>query len=260
LRISGSLTISISGTPVRLKSTILTGRSDYVVIQDIRDEGVTLAELSDVRCDTLIDGWEQFINRATGQFFISRTLSLTFDGNGSRLLQLPVPIIDCTALYINDDFTNALNSSEYVVYNRRGPVQDDRKNPRIKLKRSSAISSNIFSTTGGASRFEIGDMNIQVDGDWGYTEVDGSTPIAIKKAVMILVIATKEVLGDDELDQLKFGKVIEEVTDRHRIEYADLYNRLQTWAPTGLTEVDLAIQMYRSPMRVDAPRNINLIV
>jgi hypothetical protein len=233
---------------------------NYLEIDDLRDEGVTITELSDARADMLINGWEQWFERATGQFFYSQTLDLYFDGDGSRLLQLPVPIITCTALYSNDDFTTALNSSEYVVYNRRGPVQDDRKNPRIKLKRSSSLGSNIFSSNGNSAIFEIGDQNIKVSGDWGYTEPDGSVPTAVKRAIAVLVMTTMNQLNDDDIDQLKVGRVIEEVTDRHRIEYADLYNRLKAWNPTGLTEVDLAIQMYRAPMTIDAPRNMGLLV
>lgn len=229
----------------------------YVSIASIRAEGITVTELSDVRATSLILGWQAWFERMTGQFFTPKDATLDFDGDGSRLLQLPVPLITCDALYINDNFTSAIDSSQYVLYNRRGPIQDDRNNPRIKLKRTS--SNSIFSA-GSSSVFEVGDMNIRVDGTWGYVESDDSTPLLVSRAVMILVITTKELLGDDDIDQLKVGRVVEEVTDRHRIEYSDLYDRLHTWGATGITEVDQAIQIYRSPISVNAPRNMGLFV
>jgi len=251
---SGTLDESAQLAPFR-------GYATYITVQSLRDEGITTTELSNDRALSLILGWQQWIDKATGQFFTPKELTLDFDGDGSRLLQLPVPIITCNALYINDDFTNALATSQYAVYNRRGPVQDDRKNPCIKLKSAASGSYSIFtSNASNGGIFAIGDMNIRVQGIWGYTESDDSTPIPIKRALRILVLTSKELLSDDDLDQLKVGRVIEEVTDRHRITYSDLYDRLHAWNPTGITEVDLALRMYRAPMHIDAPRNVGLFV
>lgn len=225
----------------------------YCTIQDIRDEGITEDDLSDARATILIDGWSTWIDKRTGQFFEIRTGSMDFDGNGSRTLFLPVPIVECTALYINDDFTNAVETSRYTVYDRRGPLQDDRRNPKISLKQSLDydIFANVF-----PSIFLNGDLNQRVTGDWGYVEADDSTPVAIQRATVILVIATSELIGDDGIDQLKIGRIIEEVTDRHRIEYSDLYDKIGVWMPTGITEVDMALSMYKAPYKLAAPRTM----
>jgi hypothetical protein len=230
----------------------------YCSIQDIRDEGITDTELSDDRAISLIRGWQAWLEKATGNFFVAKDAIVDFDGDGSRLLQLPIPIISVNNLYINDDFDNAVDVNNYKVYNARGPVSDDRRNPRIKLTLTGRTTSVYQFNKGAGGKFIVGDLNQRVDGTWGYTEADGSTPEPICRAVKILVIATAEFLGDGELDQLKFGKVIEEVTDRHRIEYADLYNRLGGWYPTGIAEVDNVISMYRAPTRVTAPRPMGL--
>jgi len=230
----------------------------YISIQDIRDEGITETELSDTRAQGLIIGWQSWLEKATGNFFTAKSAIVDFDGDGSRLLQLPVPIISVNNLYINDDFDNAIDVNNYKVYNARGPVSDDRRNPRIKLTLTGRTTSVYQFNKGAGGKFIVGDLNQRVDGIWGYTEADGSTPEPICRAIKILVIATAELLGDGELDQLKFGKVIEEVTDRHRIEYADLYNRLGGWYPTGIAEVDNVISMYRAPTRVTAPRPMGL--
>jgi hypothetical protein len=226
----------------------------YCTIQDLRDEGITENELSDDRALVLLWGWQLWFEDNTGLFFTPKEAEVLLDGDGSRMLLLPVPIIECTALYANDDFVNAVDSSQYVVYDKRGPVQDDRRNPHIMFKRSTGTS--IYSISGGSGVFLIGDRNQRVDGTFGYVEYDGSTPPVVKQAIKILTTLSKELLPDGEIDQLIVGRKIEEVTDRHRIEYSDLFNRLKTWGPTGITMVDAALRKYRRPMRIGAPRTM----
>lgn len=244
--LESSMSLPIQGTDPGL----------YVSLQDLRDEGITTTELSDERALSLIRGWQSWIEKMTAQFFTPKELTLDFDGNGTRLLQLPVPIIEVTNLYINGDFANVVDPACYTVYNRRGPVTDDRRNPRIKLK--TAIGTSIFGVT-YTGTFALGDLNQRIEGRWGYVEPDDTTPIPVKRAVMILVNLTKEFLPDGDIDQLRVGRVIEEVTDRHRITYADLYDRLGVWSPTGIAEVDFVLRSYRSPQRIDATRYFSVV-
>jgi hypothetical protein len=226
----------------------------YCTVQDIRDEGITDTELTNTRAEMLISQWSQWFDKVTGQFFAPVNGTIDFDGDGTRLLLLPFPIITCDNLYINDDFTNAVDADFYTVYNGRSRLQDDRRNPHIMLTR--ATPSDTIFTASSARIFEIGDRNQRVDGTFGYVEEDDSVPGPVQNAVKVLVVATKDMLADDQIDQLIGGRIIEEVTDRHRVEYADLFNRLKAWNPTGITAVDMAIRMYRAPTRVNAPRTM----
>lgn len=223
----------------------------YCTLQDIRDEGITVTELSDDRALKLSALWQKWFEDATGNFFTPKELTVDLDGDGSRMLLLPVPVIDVTELYVNDEFTTPIDSTNYVVYNARGPVQDDRRNPHIMLKRS---SGSVFISAGG--KFAIGDKNQRIVGTWGFTEADGSTPPAVSHAILVLVILTKELLPDSQIDQFSVGRIVEEVTDRHRIKHSDLFDTMGSWGPTGITEVDLAIRKYRCPMRVGGPRTM----
>lgn len=232
-----------------------TDRGLYCTLQDIRDEGVTVTELDDDRALILLWGWQLWFEDKTGLVFKPTSAELELDGDGSRMLLLPMPIIECDELYVNDDFTTPVSADRYVVYNKRGPIQDDRRNPHIMLKRTTG-SGSIFTTSGSAGRFAIGDRNQKVVGTFGYVEDDGSVPYGVKQAIKILVIMTKEYLPDGDIDQMAIGRRIEEVTDRHRIEFADLFNRLKTWGPTGITMVDDALRKYRAPMRIGAPRTM----
>jgi len=221
-----------------------------VSLQDIRNEGLGVGELSNDRALSLSAGWQSWFEKKCGQWFTPRELDLLVDGDGSRVLYLDVPAISVTELYINNDFVNALDPSYYTVYNRMFP-EDDRRNPRIKLKRS---LDGIFSSYTG-SKFNAGDQNQKISGLFGYVEEDGSPPFAVMRAILLLIRMTAAQMNDDEVDQLRVGRATEEVTDRHRIRYSDLYDSLKKWSVTGITEVDDALVMYRRPAKIRSPRS-----
>lgn len=240
------------------KSTVPTAESALsdpfqgslvVSLQDIRNEGLTEGELSNDRALSLSAGWQSWFEKKCGQWFTPRELDLLLDGDGSRVLHLNVPVISVTDLFVNDDFVNALDPSYYVVYNRLFP-EDDRRNPRIKIKRS---SGDIFTSYTG-STFNAGDQNQKISGMFGYVEEDGSPPFAVMRAILLLIRMTAAQMNDDEVDQLRVGRATEEVTDRHRIRYSDLYDSLKKWSVTGITEVDDALVTYRRPAKIRSPR------
>lgn len=225
-----------------------------VSIQDIRDEGITSSDLSDDRTLMLSRGWQDWFEKKCGQWFTAKTMELLMDGNGCRVLWLPVPIISLTALYMNDDFVNVVDPTYYVVYNRYFP-EDDRRNPRIKMKRST--EEFFFSVTSGDPQrgFAVGDQNQKLVGSFGYVEEDGFPPFAVKRAILILIRMAAEQMGDSEIDILRAGRLVEEVTDRHRVKFSDLYDTLGKWGATGITEVDDALAMYRRPAFIDMARS-----
>ena len=72
---------------------------------------------------------------------------------------------------------------------------------------------------------------------------------------MTLIAMSSTLLGDGDIDILRGGRVVEEVTDRHRIRFANLYNEIGQWSPTGIADVDEALKLYRRPAYVGSPRN-----
>ena len=222
----------------------------YVSLQDIRDEGFTEEELSSERAILLSMGWQAWFEFRTGQWFYPKELELLLDGNGSRVMWLPVPIIALDELYLNEDFTTALDASEYTVYNRYFP-SDDRRNPRVKLTRG---ERSIFSSSRGRV-FLTGDQNQKLVGTFGYVEEDGSTPIGVQRAIMTLIAVTSQNMADGDIDAMRRGLAIEEVTDRHRIKFANLWDDVGQWSPSGFKEVDDALAMYRRPASIDMARS-----
>lgn len=230
----------------------------YITIQEVRDQGVTVAKASDKYVAMLILAWQNWIDHYCRQWFEPREMTWDRDGNGTTLMQLPVPIISLESLYVNRDFDNALDVSRYKVYAGRGGGEgDDRKNPRIKIL---TTSNSIFDGTGdldsGGLIFQVGEKNQRLVGTFGYVEPDGSTPRPVALALLKLVVrsARAGLLGNTS--SLPTGPVIEEETDRHRKKYADTVGAGGTASTSGDPEVDMFLAAFRGPLLIGAPRSM----
>lgn len=215
---------------------------NYVTIQDIRDEGVTLAVKSDALVTDAIEDAERDIEGWCNRWFYRRTgITLTFDGGNkyyvivpeiAQEFLLPVPILSLTGITI-DASTRTL--ANFIIPNHIGPPVDDRWNPRI-------ISI--------LCEFPLqGIQNIALTGDFGFVEDTTvyKTPRKIKLATKLLVI--KHYLGiklitDIERDlELREGYLIEEEIPGHRIKLDDSYFK-DINKYTGDPEIDGIIYEY----------------
>ena len=232
----------------------------YITIADVRAAGV-LDPPDDTAITAAITRWQQFIERATRNFFDSRTFILELDGNDSDTLFLPVPIITLNNLFVNDSFTVAVDPTRIRVYNNRGPIQDDRYNPKIRLFETLSLFLPPPRSTFGPV-FLKGRQNQRVDAAFGFTEPDGSTPELIKRALLKLVV--KQLTEEDALGGLGVtittpafaGPVISETTDGHSLSFGFEPGR-KTKAGfnqiTGDSEVDQILAMYRAPISMGVP-------
>ncbi|MCP4676629.1 MAG: hypothetical protein GY854_14170, partial [Deltaproteobacteria bacterium] len=92
----------------------------YCTVADIRDEGITDAQVSDVRLSLLIDEATQTIDRITGWFFEPRQMTLRLDGRGAPTIEPPYPPISISEFLVNDwDF--AITDANMVTVG--APVQ-----------------------------------------------------------------------------------------------------------------------------------------
>jgi hypothetical protein len=236
----------------------------YATVTDLRAEGVP-TEIADAQIQPAIDRWSQFIDRACRQFFEAKTLTVDLDGNDSHILFLPFPIISVTSLYLNGQFTTALGTSSYTVYNGRTTGgQDDRKNPKIRLVRASSSIYEVPRLNPHGPVFLKGNRNQRIVGSFGYTESDGSTPLLIKRAVMKLTVKSlKNGAGLwDELENppVPGGGVMSETTDGHTITY-DAF-RINPSRPglsgiTGDQEVDRILDLYKAPLAMSVPCSVD---
>lgn len=250
-----------------LTSAAILPSNTYVGVDDIRAAGLDSTVASDAEVTSALIICQGFLERATGQWFESRTLTFKFDGNNSSTLNFGVPIINVTSLKINDS-TTALDPTYYRVYNSSS-YPDDRKNPRIALVRTS--NSNIFSDPifPGRLKFVKGWQNQEISGDFGYIESNGATPDLIKRALIKLTIqklAFPLYLSPGSSAPLppppgpSLGTV-REITDGHSISHVFGKPRDYAVGLSGITpdrEVLDIIKLYRAPIGVAVPSNFIL--
>lgn len=198
---------------------------EYLTVQDIRDEGVTTEEANDTRVTDLIEMAEQYIETMTGQHFYDKSVQpMTLYGRDSKTIFLPVHIISCDHIDVNEE---TIDSDRYRVYNRYMP--DDRHNPKV-----------VFD-------FDIPEKaTVDIYGDFGFVEEDGSTPKMIEYAIKKMVINEVPLMTDSEgQDEKKRGRIIREKSDKYEYELSDVMAREDL---TGDPDIDRVIIRYQAPI------------
>lgn len=237
----------------------------YISLEDVRTAGLPATVITDDVVLAAILTWQEFIDRACRQWFIPKTLTLNFDGTDSDTIHLGVPIISIDYVKLNGD-TTELDTDLYKVYNGI-TYPDDRKNPRIKLIRTTKYR-DIWTGGQGPLKFRKGRQNQEISGIFGYTEADGSVPAMIKRALTKLVIekVTRPLYVDPATATTPtppppiVGQLIEEWTDGHTLKWAQQGGVLTTRAPglTGITndqEILDIIRLFRAPIGIATPNS-----
>ena len=218
-------------------------------IDDIRDQGITVDMFSDSAVQAAIDLWESVFSDACRQWFEPIDASLTFDGDNSSSAFFRLPIVEVTELQ-DLELGTVIDADDYVVYNGRTVVQDDRRNPKIMLKNGRV--------------FTLGRGRYQVTGTFGFVEADDSAPPQVRHAMLRLII---EKLLSPIVPSLvtavipdlptATGQIIEEETDEHRTVWAALNAPIaRRDVNQGLTSdpfVLETIQRFKAPAAVGAP-------
>lgn len=228
---------------------------DYCTLQEIRDEGITTQEAGDTRVTSLISTSSRLIEKWTGRWFESRTLTIDRDGKNSSMLYLDIPIISITAIsLLNPDATvsQVLDSSVYKVYNRHVSSNlldpDDRDNPRIE------IVSSLYFPAMRLMRFPRGSQNVRLEGKFGYTDYDGTAtgtiPPLIKQACKLLVIRELPKMGDWSRRRARQKQYLV-ASEQHGTTMYTM-NRLEIGVFSGDPDIDRIIGMYQRPPRIGA--------
>lgn len=237
----------------------------YCSLQDIRDEGITVAMASDIQVLNAISVCQEFIDRACRQWFLPKQLVLGLDGTDSDTLHFGVPIIQIDSIKLNNSPDN-LDPAFFRVYNAR-VYPDDRRNPRIKLIRADEIR-DIFTAPHPYDRlkFRKGRQNQEIVGSFGYLEPDGTTPKLIQRALCKLVISKLQnpLFVDPTVTPTVppappiVGPLIEEETDDHKQKYAQAGGTVAARRPglSGITddqEILDIISLHRAPIGLATP-------
>ena len=201
----------------------------YCGIDDVRAEGITEEQMTDDQVSQLIALACDYIDKVTGQWFEPRQKTVKLDGRGGQVLQLPVFLINCEEIRADDVLID-----DYVLFNRISP-EDDRKYPKIWRR----------------LRWPKGVQNIQIQGEWGYVEEDGTTPLLIKRAAIKLCLYNFPALGDSEAQEEKDlrGKIRSETTDGHSytLDGSSSSSGTGSSLSTGDSEIDGILQYFMRP-------------
>lgn len=235
----------------------------YVTVEEMRAEGVTTQMCADERLQGIIDTWSQFIDQRTRQWFDSRDLDITLDGNDTPILHLGVPIISLTELYINGSTTPA-DPSTYKVYSSN-TIPDDRRNPKVRLltQRRTLFDVPGIGLAGRGPMFAKGQKQRLV-GSFGFVEGEGEAttpPMLIKRAVTKMVAKNvTPLLSGGVLSRPSV--VMSESTDGHSITYGmptSLGIKPGSVGITGDVEVEQIISMYRAPLAMAVPGSMDTV-
>lgn len=221
---------------------------NYVTAAEVQAEGATA---STARINARIAKWEAIVEEITRNVFrVIEPGELIFDGNNSDMLHFSIPLVEVTALYINND-TVELAADEYRAYTGRQRPQDDRQNPKIELTGNRANS--IYTKTHGI--FYKG-MDQKLTAKWGFVDDDGVggfvTPPAIIGAITELVCLDLDGYFDSAGSGVPLSSIRREVTDGHQLEYQDVSEAAVTWAmiPRSIADV---LALYRAPWKMTSP-------
>ncbi len=227
----------------------------YCTIAEVRAEGLVAADAADARVTATIALAGAYIDKMTGQFFEKTREVVKLDGNGTDVLQLPVPIVggaidDVIHTITVWDSSITVDVDNITLYNQSGRTKDDRNNPKIVFVGSTG--------TWLTSVWSRGDLNIEIDAEWGYVDWDGSvtwtTPVLIKDVCLALVMREYGLktdayfLGDKNAYRIK-----RESTRGREVEYEGLSDLNLTGNLTGDPAIDSVLASFRR-----APRSSNV--
>lgn len=215
----------------------------YASVAEVRAEGVPPAAATDARLAALIDEATRTIDKVTRQFFEPRRATLRLDGRGTPTIELPVPPIELTRLSVDYErmqpfpfvgaapFGFGLDRSVLLVVG--APIGPGYDGARLTLRHGLV--------------FPRGYGNVIAEGRWGYTEDDGTpegrTPLAVKRACILLVLRGLHPLADDAAFEARSRwRIIEERTrdQSYRLDS----NRGGGLSLTGDPEVDALLVPY----------------
>ena len=207
----------------------------YASVTELRSEGVLESAASDSRLVMRIEEATATIDRATGWWFEPRSAMFQLDGRGAPSLWLPVPPLRLDRVAVDDE---ALSADELVVVG--APILPGFDGPRLSLR---------------TGVFPRGTGNVLLEGLWGFTEADGTplgrTPLAIRRACMLLVLRSLAPLADESaFEASQRARIIEEKTRDQSYRLQPIETRAAQL--TGDPEIDALLEPYRRPMAMGA--------
>jgi hypothetical protein len=244
------------------------GTSDvwYIGLSDIRDEGITVAQLSDDRAVKLMRMAQSFIDDCTGRHFLPEAKTLKVDSEEMRMLVLPEAIVKIDSIELEElvsgstPTTTSFDVNTLRVYNRHLTQRllrpDDREFPRVFM------TPEFWPEWRWLGQWQETRQQIKVVGVFGYTELrpsdaagetsDGSQvplnwgrcPPMIEDVMMRLIVRWMAPHGDPDYRRHDeaFGKMKSWKTDRQSVTY---HAPTELGVPVFTGDFDIDSVLYR---------------
>jgi len=228
-----------------------------ISLSEVRDEGLTVSEVSNAKLESLIGLVNDYIEEATQQVFRPTPRTFRVDGPHHERLFLANPIIGID--YVKPDrSTEALEETALAInFTRVDLTYKDRLKPDPRRNPSIALTPARFYLE--ASRyyrhnpmFGVGRLNHEIKGVFGFLESDGSVPKLIEQAALELVFANVVTL-EPGATTTTAGPLIEETTDRHSVRYGSTTASEGSSALATSRRIEEILKAYRSPIGLGAP-------
>lgn len=238
----------------------------YVVVDDIRAEGVSEGDFPDALVNRRIVKWEGIAERLTRNVFrVLEPGELIFDGNNLHRLHFNTALVELIELKVNGDET-VLDAASYRAFTGRCRPQDDRSNPKIELIGAGIPSGQSTPSpwASSATIFKKG-LNQKITAKWGYVDDDPDNPGAlicpppVKESIVALVISDLRGYFEQYYEGASKpvgAPVNRERTDDHEVQWAAMTTTI-TWAmiPNDIRDTLL---MYRGPWAIAIPETRDL--
>ncbi len=212
----------------------------YATVADLRAEGVTDAQASDVRLARLIDEASAFVDRETGWWFEPREVELTLSGRGAPSIEPLAPTIRLLSMHV-DGLLVRIDPEVLLIVG--APVLAAPLDQRLTRRRGDVFAPGVG--------------NIVLHGTFGYTEPDGTaegrTPPAIRRAVMQLVLRLLPRLTDATASAEPWDRwrVIAEITRDQSVRYSPISDTLLRDAALD-PELAAILSRYARPIALGA--------
>ncbi|MCP4568954.1 MAG: hypothetical protein GY841_15370 [FCB group bacterium] len=257
------------GTPYAATSIY---QNTYTTLQDVRDEGVLAADISDARVESFIEVANQYIEDYTNNWFTPQFKVFEVTGENRSRLFLDAPIIAVQRVSIDNADENISNLVVNNRYLRNGLTSpDDRKNPMITYSSGYAVDDGqrLYSLGGGS--FPSYRQETKIWGIFGYTELPrggvcgetetgsqvplnyGGVPDLIKWcATQLVVNRCFPTLSDGSLNIILKNRMTRLKTRDQEVEFSDedTSEIKTTDGFTNSTAIDQVLNTFRRPVHM----------
>jgi len=204
--------------------------ANYVTAQEIKDESsnydLDLTDYTDSQIEEIVDEKEAIIEAICGQKFYTWDETFYLDGLGDPILHVPMkkPIQSISKVEIKTDYDPETWEEVESYYYDVLPYEDGNYVMRYEFTR--------------------GYRNVKITGTFGAYS---STPLSIKRAIIILVMERFDTLinGEDDIEIAKKRGVMSMSQGKWSVSFG--YAGKKSESLTGNTKVDNLIQPYINP-------------